>query len=57
MLPIAVWKEMMNHYFPDAAWLRLRRDVFDQLYAFRARRALPTWEAALEALLETQRAP
>lgn len=45
------WHELMDHYFPSSAWLRLRRDVFDRLYSFKARHALPTWEDALEQLL------
>lgn len=50
-LPVARWKDMMNLYFPNSAWIRLRKDVFDCLYAFKAQQALPTWEAALELLL------
>lgn len=50
-LPVAMWKQMMNHYFPNSAWLRLRKDVFDRLYAYRVARGLPTWEGALEELL------
>jgi hypothetical protein len=50
-LPIELWREMMDHYFPNSAWLRLRKDVFDRLYAYKARRAFPTWEHALESLL------
>lgn len=50
-LPVAVWKDMMNRYFPNSAWLRLRKDVFDRLYAYKARNALPTWEDALERLM------
>jgi hypothetical protein len=50
-LPVRLWKEMMEHYFPNSAWLRLRSDVFDRLYRYRARAGLPTWEAALECLL------
>lgn len=50
-LPVRVWKEMMNHYFPNSAWLRVRRETFDRLYAYKARHALPTWEHALDALL------
>lgn len=50
-LPVRVWKEMMEHYFPNSAWLRLRRDAFDRLYDYKVRRGLPTWEAAVEALL------
>ena len=50
-LPVRLWKEMMDHYFPNSAWIRLRRDAFDQLYDYKIRMGLPTWEAAVEALL------
>jgi len=51
-LPVRVWRELMNAYFPGGAWLRLRRDSFDALHRFKADRALPTWDAAIDALLE-----
>jgi hypothetical protein len=54
-LPVNVWREAMDAVFPDAAWLRLRRDVFDRLNMYRAQGALPSWEAAVEALLEEAR--
>ena len=50
-LPVRVWKETMEHYFPNSAWIRLRKDAFDRLYDYKASRGLPTWEAAVEALL------
>ena len=50
-LPVRLWKEMMDHYFPNSAWIRLRRDAFDRLYDYKVRKGLPTWEAAVEALL------
>jgi hypothetical protein len=50
-LPVAVWQAMMDHYYPNTAWLCLRRDVFDRLYRYKSRHALPTWESALERLL------
>ena len=34
-LPVRVWRETMDHYFPGSAWLRLERDTFDRLYAYR----------------------
>ena len=36
---------MMEHYYPNTAWLCLRKDVFDRLYRYKSRRGLPTWEA------------
>jgi hypothetical protein len=50
-LPVAVWKEMMERYYPNSSWLCLRKDVFDRLYQYKSRRGLPTWEEALESLL------
>ncbi len=51
-LPVRVWKDMMAHYYPNSAWLSLRQDVFDRLYRYKSRRGLPTWEHALESLLD-----
>lgn len=50
-LPVRVWKQMMDIYYPNSAWLNLRRDVFDRLYEYKRRRGIPTWEQALESLL------
>ncbi len=53
-LPVATWKEAIERHFPGAAWLRLDRDSFDRLQAYRARNALPSWEAAIDSLLEAR---
>jgi Family of unknown function (DUF6084) len=50
-LPARVWRELMDLYFPNEAWIRMRRETLDALQAFKARRALPTWDDALAALL------
>jgi hypothetical protein len=50
-LPVKVWRELMDSYFPGGAWIRLRRESFDALHHFKGRRALPTWDDAVEALL------
>jgi hypothetical protein len=51
-LPVETWREMMDHYFPNTAWLRIHKDTFDRLYDYRSRHALLTWERTLESLLE-----
>lgn len=51
-LPVAVWRRMMDLYFPDSGWLRLQRDTLDALERFKASRALFTADQALEALLK-----
>jgi uncharacterized protein DUF6084 len=50
-LPVSVWRATMDIYFPASAWLRLDREIFDRLVAFRAQRALTGWDAVLDALL------
>jgi hypothetical protein len=50
-LPVRVWREMMESYYPNCAWLSLRRDVFERLYQYKVRNGIPTWEQALEAVL------
>jgi uncharacterized protein DUF6084 len=50
-LPVAVWRETIDGHFPGTAWLRLRRDSFEALRAYKARHALATWEDALDGLL------
>ena len=47
-LPVATWRELMDAYYPNIAWLQLRRDVFERLYRFKMENAIPTWEQALE---------
>lgn len=51
-LPVSVWQEMMEHYYPNSNWLRIRRDVFEKLYEYKMKTGAPTWEKVLEKLLE-----
>ena len=50
-LPVETWREMMSIYYPNCAWIHLRRDVFDRLNRFKMERGIPTWEQALEEAL------
>lgn len=50
-LPIDIWRTMMGVYYPNSAWLRLRKDVFDKLSDYKMRNAIPTWEQTLQQLL------
>jgi hypothetical protein len=50
-LPVRVWQDMMDHYYPNCAWLCLHRDTFEQLLRYKTGRGLPTWEQTLEQLL------
>jgi hypothetical protein len=50
-LPVRVWREMMDSYYPNSAWLCLRRDTFDRLYRYKVDRGIPTWEAVIDSIL------
>jgi len=50
-LPVAVWRDAVDRAFPGTAWLRIDRDLFERLRAFRTSCAHLTWDAALEELL------
>jgi hypothetical protein len=53
-LSVAVWEKMMDIYYPNSAWLSLRRDVFDRLFRYKVRRGLPTWEQTLASLIPNE---
>lgn len=52
-LPVQTWKETVEHFFPNTAWLYLRRDLFARLAQFKSQHGIPTLDQALERLLET----
>ena len=54
-LPVSVWRETMDHYFPGTRLAAAARETFDRLYAYRARNAMPSWEDALDSLLPRTR--
>jgi hypothetical protein len=55
-LPVTVWREMMDLHFPDASWLTVSRETLDALQRFKSANALPTWDSAIMALLDRERA-
>jgi hypothetical protein len=50
-LPVQVWKRLVDSYYPNIAFLQLRRDVFERLYEYKVQHGIPTWEQVIEELL------
>ena len=50
-VPVRLWRELMDAYFPGTGWLRLRRDTLDAMQRAKVRRALATWDDVVTALL------
>jgi hypothetical protein len=51
-LPVSIWREAIDAHFPNCSWIRLSATAMDELLRFKLRRALPTWESAVLALLD-----
>jgi hypothetical protein len=50
-MPVQVWDELMERYFPNVAWVKLHKETVDALLKYKARHAIPTWDKAMEQLL------
>ena len=50
-LPVSVWRELMDQYFPHSGWIRLDRDVLDALAQYKSALGLTSWEQAVGGLL------
>jgi hypothetical protein len=50
-LPVRVWKDLIDSYYPNSVWLALQRDTFEKLYQFKVRHGIPTWEGVLDRVL------
>jgi hypothetical protein len=53
-LPVKVWRDMMESYYPNSAWLCLHKDAFDRLYQYKVRHGIPTWEEVLESIIPVE---
>jgi hypothetical protein len=50
-LPLQVWKDMMQLYYPNQHWLRVNAQVFEALYEYKRRCGHPGFDEALASLL------
>lgn len=50
-LPIGMWQDMMEIYYPNSAFLCVNRKVFDALYEYKRRNGYTGFDEALTSLL------
>jgi len=50
-LPVKLWREMMESYYPNCVWINLHRDVFERLYRYKIQHGFLSWEQTLEQVL------
>jgi hypothetical protein len=50
-LPVGVWRDLMETWFPGTEWVRMRRETVEALAHYRHVRGLTTWDDAVTTLL------
>jgi hypothetical protein len=56
-MPVSVWRETVEHYYPNTGWVALRSETLESLQREKLERALPTLDACIQELLgEARRA-
>jgi hypothetical protein len=55
-LPLKVWRDMMDAYYPNTVWLCLHRDSFNRLNQYKTQHGIPTWEALIDAVVPVEEA-
>ncbi|HSK56414.1 MAG TPA: DUF6084 family protein [Jiangellales bacterium] len=50
-LPVSVWQQLIDRYFPGTGWIRLDRELLARMADYRARHGLTTWDETVQRLL------
>ncbi len=50
-MPVSVWQELMDHHYPNSAWVPLARETFERLCAYRRESGFTDWETTIASLL------
>jgi hypothetical protein len=50
-MPVAVWRNMIESYYPNTGWVRVSSDVLTALAGYRARHGLVSWDETVQKLL------
>jgi Family of unknown function (DUF6084) len=50
-MPVSVWKETIDHYYPNTGWVALGTQTLEGLQREKLDRGLPTLDACVQALL------
>ncbi len=50
-MPTTVWKQLMEHHYPNSAWISLDHEAFERLYQYKREAGAVSWEQVVERLL------
>jgi hypothetical protein len=56
-LPVAVWTELMDHFYPNSGWLRMDRETIAALVRYKGERGLTSWDEVVGKLLANEAPP
>ncbi len=51
-MPVSVWQETIEHYYPSTAWIAVRDQTWERLAREKRSRGLATLDACVDALLD-----
>ena len=54
-MPVSVWRETIEHYYPSTAWVAIRSQTFEALQKQKLERGLATLDACIADLLDGAR--
>lgn len=50
-MPVATWRDMIDHHYPNGGWVRLGDDTLAELAKRKAQRGLPSFDATVAQIL------
>jgi hypothetical protein len=56
-MPVAVWRELMDTFYPGSGYIRLDHDTVNALLQVKAARGLTSWDSVVYSLLDDAASP
>ncbi len=56
-MPIEVWRKMIDHVYPNRAWVAVQRETLESLRLYRQRSGLPSFDATVAELVAEAEQP
>jgi hypothetical protein len=53
-LPVDIWRQMVDYYYPMTGWITLQRETIDLLMEYKSRKGLATFDGCLRTLLANE---
>jgi len=54
-LPVRIWQKLMDFYYSNSVWLRIDREVFEEIYRYKREQGFTGWDETLRAMMTRPR--